>query len=312
VRGVGDKDETEWVAGTGFRLVQEDGILPLTPSRMPVLGREDEVRATGEVRGQDSVFTSPRDSRSPSAIRESVSGWLDGMISSYSQLAEIDNYTAMPVRKTPTKKTDGPSRTPSRNSRTKRNSRPSTPKILSQFDSSILPSYPPQSCPPQVMSPPLKSQLLFCSPFMPPTEKGRAFDPMPATETCASTKQATPVHSPIPLPLPFTTSPKTSPFLLLSEDLATYDVTSPYETDPQEPENAMSPSPRNMAMKHKRGTRQSACDGAMTKVNQIMLKGWSERDLDGAGCMSPTIFGAVPSGEEDTVFQNDVQQEGTK
>jgi len=313
VRGVGNMDETEWVAGTGFRLVQEDGIVPLTPSRMPVLGREGEVRATGEVRGQDSVFASPRDSRSPSAIRESVSGWLDEMASSYSQLAEIDNYTAMPVRKTPTKKFDGPSRTPSRNSRSKQNSRPSTPKILSQFDSSILPSYPPQ-----VMSPPLESQLLFCSPFTPPsisvpltprTEKGRAFDPMPATETCASTKQATPVHSPIPLPLSLITPPKTSPFRnLLSEDLAT----SPYETDPQELENATSPSPRSIAVKHKRGIRQSACDGAMTKVNQIMLKGWSERDLDGAGRMSPTIFGAVPGGEEDTVFQNDFQQEGTK
>jgi hypothetical protein len=262
VRGVGDKDETEWVAGTGFRLVQEDGILPLTPSRMPVLGREDEVSATREVGGQDSVFASPRDSRSPSAIRESVSGWLDGMISSHSQLAEVDKYTAMPVHKTPTKKTDGPSRTPSRNSRSKRDSRPSTPKFLPQFDSKILPSRPLQ-----VMPPPLESQLLSCSPFTPPSisvplapckEKGQAFNPMPATETCVSTNQTTPMHSSTPLPLPFATSPENSPFRnLLSEDLAIYNVASPHETDPQGPENAMSPSPRNMAMKHKRGTRHS-------------------------------------------------------
>lgn len=255
VRGVGDKDETEWVAGTGFRLVHEDAILPLTPSRMSPLGREDEVRATGEVRGQDSVFVSPRDSRSPSAIRESVSGWLDGMISSYSQLAEADKYKAMPIRKTPTKQMDGPS--PSRNSRTKRNSRPSTPKLLSQFDSSILPS-----CSLQAMSPPSESQLLFCSPFMPSSisaplaprkEKGRPFDPMPATETCLSTERAISVHSPTPLPLPFATSPETSPFRnFLNEDLAAYDVTrtSPHETGPQEPENPMAPSPHIVAMKY--------------------------------------------------------------
>ncbi|KIM87921.1 hypothetical protein PILCRDRAFT_3635 [Piloderma croceum F 1598] len=251
VRGVGEKDETEWVAGTGFRLVQEDAILPLTPSRMPVLGREDEVCVTGEVRGQDSVFVSPRDSRSPSAIRESVSGWLDGMISSHSQLAEVDKYTAMPVHKTPTKKTDGPS--PSRNSRSKRNSHRSTSKFLSQFDSSILPS-----CPLQVMPPPLESQVLSCSPFMPPSVSVPLAPPMPATETCVSTKQTTSVHLSTPLPLPFATSPETSPFRnLLSKDLAIYDATSPHDTDPQEPENAMSPSPRNMAMKHNRGIRHS-------------------------------------------------------
>ena len=311
VRGDGDKDETEWVAGTGFRLVQEDPDHLLTPSRNSVPGRrgQKEAEVDGAVRedrGQGSTFTAPRDSRSPFAIRESVSGSLVGM-DSRSRLAEVDKYTPLPVRKTPTKKTDGSSRTPSRrssNSRSRRNSRSSTPKILS-------------SCPLQVMSPPLESQLPFCSPFMPPSVtlvphkgKSRALDPIPST---ISTEKANKVHSPTPLPLPFASSLETSPFCnLLGKDPAIFhDVyaTSPCEADS---ENTMSPSPRNMALQHNRGTpaaRQSARHDALTKVDQIMLKGWNERDLKGAGgTASPTMFGAMPGGE----FQDDIQQKGRK
>jgi len=246
------------------------------------------------------------------------------MHSSNSQPVEIDKYTILPVRKTPTKRMDGP-RTPRRrssNSRSRQNSRPSTPKVLSRVDSSILPCSPPQ-----IMSPPLESQLLFCSPFIPPSvsmplvpHKGerQTLGPMPAAETQISDKTMNKVHSPTPLPLAFASSPETSPYRnLLGKGPPAYNdvsATSFRQADSlkhtgSRAEVNMKPSPpENVIPNRVRGTpaaRHSARQGALTKVDQIMLKGWSERGVGGTA--SPTMFGAVVAGEEHKVFRGDVQ-----
>jgi hypothetical protein len=194
--------------------------------------------------------------------------------------------------------------------------------ILSRVDSSILPSSPAQ-----IMSPPLESQLFFCSPFTPHSismplvpykGEGQASEPMLVTQTHPPDERNK-VLSPTPLPLPFASSPETSPYSnLLGKSPTAYDDVSvtPFgniETSNYAipAENTKSPLLPKVIPKGGRGTpaaRQLARHGALNKVDQIMLKGWSERDLAGAGgTSSPTMFGAVPGGEEDAVFQGGMQ-----
>ena len=309
VRVANDSTDTEWIAGSGFRLVQEDPDCYSTPSRSSLHrqghGRVEakEDAPIGKVPSQDNHFTPPRDGRLSTGIRGSVSGWLVGTRSLPSQPAEVDKYTILPIHKVPTKRTDGP-RTPSRKSSKSRNkiSRPSTPKVLSCVDPSILPSSPPQ-----IMSPPLESQLLFCSPFMPPsTSMTLVPDTMSAAETSPPSGKKPKVHSPRPLPLPFASSPDTSPYRnLLGKDPAVYDSgTPPRQASRHEGlEAEISASTHNAVTKGFQDTpaaRESACQGALTKVDQIMLKGWSDRGVGSAA--SPTMFGAMPDGGQGTVL----------
>lgn len=311
VRSVGDKDDTEWVAGSGFRLVQEDPDYCSTPSKMSIHRRghnqvKANMNAEGEVPGHDSVHSAPGNGRSPSVIRESVSGWLVGMDSLHPRPAEIDKYTILPVRKVPTKRTDGP-RIPIRRSsksRSRQNSRHSTAKILSRVDSSILPASPSQ-----IMSPPLDSQLLFCSPFIPPSSsmpaltsrKGDMQTYRPTTETRASDEKSNKVHSSTPLPLPFAASPDTSPYrdLLVGKGFVADEGVSFHQADRHtRPEAEINVRSDASAARH------AARQGAITKVDQIMLKGWSRRGV--AETASQTMFGAV-SGGENAMLQGGIQ-----
>lgn len=123
------------------------------------------------------------------------------------------------------------------------------------------------------------------------------------------------VHSPTPLPLPFASSPETSPYRnLLGKGPAAYDAVSvpsfrqaDMHIRSQAEVNIKPPPPENVISNRVRGThaaRHSARQGALTKVDQIMLKGWSERGVGGTA--SPTMFGAVVAGEEDKTFKGDV------
>jgi len=113
----GRKDETEWVAGSGFRIVEED----LEAIREQIRGgwgdEDDDL-------GRQIDFSS-----APSSPAKEEFTW-DGLVD--------DKYTALPVRKSPSKKGELGGRG------------------LPRVDSTLLPVSPPQ-----ITSPPLESSLCF-------------------------------------------------------------------------------------------------------------------------------------------------------
>ncbi|KAF7986929.1 hypothetical protein HWV62_12727 [Athelia sp. TMB] len=139
-----DEDARTWVAGSGFRMVEEEG---------------DE---DGEGKGGGSVILSA------AAIRASISAGLASLSPAKSS-AGGDAYTALPVRKTPTKRWDGPrsgESTPTAMRTRMRNSTPSTP---ARTRSPISPRRTPTRdrlplSPPLITSPPLEGQLCFTGP----------------------------------------------------------------------------------------------------------------------------------------------------
>ncbi|KAL0948260.1 hypothetical protein HGRIS_010856 [Hohenbuehelia grisea] len=110
-----DEPSTQWVAGSGFRIVEED--------------MKSLWGTVGEWASRQSSSIGARASSSDTKERKSLfSSWLG-------QTSNEDKYTPVPPRKSPTKA-----------QRTR----------LVRDDSSVLPTSPPQ-----VMSPPLESQLFF-------------------------------------------------------------------------------------------------------------------------------------------------------
>jgi len=108
--------------------------------------------------------------------------------------------------------------------------------------------------------------------------------------------------SPTPLPLPFALSPGSSPYrklLGLEPHENEHRVGSSYDylgvaQGSLPAEEYLMPSSYNVTPRHVRGTSAAASQGAFNRVDQIMLKSWSERDVSGMEAAAhPTMFGAV-------------------
>lgn len=154
------QDDTEWVAGRGFRLVEEGA--PCGPFSAQPLHVQAQEAALKEFPSQDKTQSMFADGRSSSAFRGPDNGWLFGVNPSTtinSLSLDIDRYTVLPVRKTKMIK-----------------SGMNTP-ILTKSDQSLkaTPFHRPHSSTVVPLSlrpslpPPLESQSQFCSPFIPPS-----------------------------------------------------------------------------------------------------------------------------------------------
>lgn len=208
------RDDKTWVQGSGFRLVEDDS----EETDIGVIA----VGHGGRVGG--SVILSA------AAIRASVSENLNFVNSNVSasptkRLKDLkedgnDSYTAMPVRKTPTKRWDGPrsgNNTPtSMGTPTKilesphrtclRRPTPSPTKLKSR---DMLPMSPPL-----ITSPPLESQLCFSSPrptFQPQSQDSHSQYRSDVTSTTGGMSLSIAAHdldaNPFPMPMPFANSP---------------------------------------------------------------------------------------------------------
>ena len=272
---VAANDVTQWVAGRGFRLVEEDP-------------------------GQGSTFPVADEGYSPIPLKGSVDEWLFGINSSNtpsSQSLDNDKYTILPVRKTPTKAKDMQSTPILSNIRQGSN----TPKLKmnplyhSRVDSSILPLSPPQ-----LLSPPLKSQLLFCSPFIPPSNSiplaPRIFRPQRQTLNDLGNARPAKETNDVPSPSPFASSPESSlyhesPFA--NERLTASFLGGEGRESVQARALPESPSSKDIISRRARGTSTAVRQSAYNKVDRIMLKSWSERDSSGMGAAHPTMSGAI-------------------
>ena len=254
--GVKGKDGgTEWVAGSGFRIVEEDV-------------------GAGERKG------------------DGVGG--------------KDRYTALPVRNG-RGRSASPVKGVSPGSRGGRR-----PGVLARFDSAVLPQSPPQ-----IMSPPLESQLCFTPTLGALTSRPPAsYTPTTPTRKVNGSdggrgRQGKKLHSAHPPPLPFPSSP--SPGANSKSPYRGRLVKSPAGT-PQKDLPTLPPSRRttgssssasssanlranNTSTNKGRGTpaqRYTARRAALQKVDEIVERSWSTRDLGPGGMrsLSPTGFGA--------------------
>ena len=217
-----EADQTEWAAGTVFRPAHEDA--DDTQNHLSRLSYYD-------------------DNQTPPATRPSASGQSPVADSpGFDEVEKPDIYTVLPKRitRTPTKTKDGPSTPmisrsnsrdnedfyfkttntptpkPRRKPSTQRTENGGTPLYHTPTHHPILPSSPPL-----ITSPPLESELLFCSPFLPPTELPSSRTP-PADPVGTRTKTPAPerqtkkvIYSPRPLPAPFASSPEFSSYRTL-------------------------------------------------------------------------------------------------
>lgn len=259
----------EWVEGSGFRIVEEH----LDKIR-------DQVRDGdwgNSMRRQQSPAAGPQTptkNRSSPTVRSP-----DGN----------DKYTALPVRKSPTKGRSPHISTPA-----------STPRRggICRVDSSILPMSPPQ-----ITSPPLESTLFFQSPPNSAQTGARRMiltTPKKATTTTASArsiKMANTLHSPTPprFPSPNEGSPYRNRLVKTTtqKDLP---LTPPRRSTPNS-----TPSSSEHRVLHATPTRRGtpaerfiARHGALNKVDQIVSRSWSQRDLTEVEkeVGSPNMFGA--------------------
>ena len=254
LRELGDgEDEAEWAGGTGFRLVYEDEDHDHSGNGALQRLIEDD----SQNRLSRLLFHS--DNRMPPATRPSIGGWPSVVNLSdnpeFEEVGKPDTYTALPKRitRTPTKTKDGPStpmisrsnskdnedfyfkatNTPTPKPRRKPNTRKSqdgsVPLYHTPTQHPILPSSPPL-----ITSPPLENELLFCSPFLPPTELPSSRTPpvnRTRTKTPAPEQQTKKViHSPQPLPAPFVSSPEFSPYRTLLGTNSSQDGEAPTVT----------------------------------------------------------------------------------
>jgi len=261
-----DVDETEWVAGSGFRIVEEH----LNAIREKVrMGDWEEDggggagvrKEKGTVFGKQSVTT--------------TGSWRD------------DKYTALPTRKSPSKA--GRPRLGS--SATSTSTASTTQNGLPRVDSSVLPFSPPR-----ITSPPLESNLLF-TPVLKQNDVmyGRGIR---GTSTSASkgtaltkTKTKRSIRS---------SSPSTNrPIKDLPRLPASTTSTPTRRVEAALESSAWKRTDNDgVTVAHGRGTpaqRHAAREGALTKVEEILGQSWSERELRGVERVkSPTMFGAVP------------------
>lgn len=266
-------DETEWVEGSGFRIVEEDLEAIRTQMKGSGWGRDDRNKGDGSSsrsglpstsKPGDSMFHWPLDDPSPAPVKD-------------------DKYTVLPLRKSPTKgKIPGRVRSGRTPISTRALASPS--KRLSRVDSSILPLSPPQ-----ITSPPLESKLFFTPTLQQQSaaihEDGKRMASKTATR--GPRKQGNKPKSPLPPHLPFPSSDDYRNRLLKSQTRT-----------PEKIKNVSNIHAPHHGGKEIRGARAperyTSRRDALSKVDQIVSQSWSERDLKGVGgATSPTMFGAV-------------------
>ena len=269
-------DETVWVPGSGFRIVEE---------RLEAI--REQIR-TGEWMDEDggpvgvgggTAQSSPSVWSATPVIGRGGSGGESGGYG--------DKYTPMPVRKSPSK--------------TKSNAglpilrKESTDTIfwngLSRVDSTVLPLSPPQ-----ILSPPLESRLMF-TPMLPPQSRSRSASVRGRGGRTQGQGQGIAMAG-TRGSVPSASSDRTNR-LIKTQTRGKVDGLPP--TPPRRmnlPSAATSRARRNEGTGNGRGKhgtpkeRYEARRGALTKVEEILAQSWSERDVR---VSSPTMFGAVVS-----------------
>ncbi|KAI0065078.1 hypothetical protein BV25DRAFT_1913719 [Artomyces pyxidatus] len=273
------KDETEWVAGSGFRIVEED---PDAPGAR-----------TTDITRQNSVWRTKDDLRSALDHKSSESwlAWTQSWSPASSYAPTEDKFTAIPPRKsTSDKKSVSASIGSPRSS-----SRPAP--SLAPSASSVLPTSPSQVAGPfgskLMFSPPLEST----NPLRLKSRKSAANSSKPAT---ARTTRKLHALSPPQLPLPTTAA--SSPYrnrLMKSPPPSTV----PDRASSTESDASSAPSfgaHRSPAQRH------AARSKALNKVEEILARSYSERDI--ATPSSPTMFGAVVPEDEDFSWAVGIEQ----
>ncbi|KAI0668221.1 hypothetical protein C8Q78DRAFT_980258 [Trametes maxima] len=299
-----------------------------TPSRRPTLSRNrsELVQSPPGFRlvvedPESGDLTSAPPSRSASPMKSPTKadgtgtwGWtLPWSSSPTKQRAGDDRFTALPVRRSLADKKSSPYSSPA-TSRTVSSvdvekALPEAPALppLSRVDSSLLPASPPM-----VTSPPLQSQLFFgavspdfgSSPSLnlrlpEPTEPDRI--PTPAVEHSSDKghKKLKTHRSPPSLPFPSTASSspfrgrlKKSPTKKVSQTMVSHSRPEPGRSDTADSTDAPKAGGRGTPAQ-----RHEARSAALSKVEEILSRSWSDRQLGGEGFPgSPTNFGAfLPS-----------------
>lgn len=292
-----ERDPTVWAPGGGFRIVQED---PEGWEDVPLQATAETPAAKdGENEGQGSWISLKN-------IALEVSKTLalaatPSRASSSSSREERDHYSPIPVRtkrermaspvsrtasllsspQTPRSRAASPSpsrrtphRTPTRNGK----------RTLARVDSVLPPT------PAVLMSPPLESKLFFSSPVCSPSSQGA----MTSRAYTAHCNSSSPTHTPTrklqttkkaPL-LPFPSTEGRSPYR------------GRLTKTPTKPAKVLSPTGQSTPALRRPTSpveRYKARHGALHKVEEILSRSWSERDVSGGIPQSPTMFGAIHS-----------------
>jgi hypothetical protein len=273
------RDEMEWVAGSGFRIIEErleemreevrtgrfgDGAGEMLPESVPLTSSSrsrSRVGPSGGTRGVERDTTWSGDKYTPAPIRTSPSKTSRSRVPSsrprqWRAGTSISVYTPGSMYTSISDEAFTSARTPSRPV--------SVPPSLPRVDSSILPRSPPQ-----ITSPPLDSKLLF-TPSLNSSESAYYFggrtsmpSPLPSsgsrnrigvgstgTNTMARGKTRTgTLHKPLP------------PIRDSDESGDGANVVARKKKTPAE--------------------RHAARQGALVKVEEILLRSWSEREIAG-------------------------------
>ncbi|KII84891.1 hypothetical protein PLICRDRAFT_57400 [Plicaturopsis crispa FD-325 SS-3] len=285
-----ENTSTAWIAGSGFRMVSED------PSQLPSLDRS-------------SFWGSPS--------KEKYIGW-----KSYgADEVEEDKFTPLPVRRarsrSPERPYSPPSRCPVSPSPQPRASANRYPNKLA-YTPSYVAALP--CSPPRITSPPLESKLFFTPTIPQGSVPSMVASPDPKKQPTSAKRSATKLKTSKPPPaLPYPAAakspPQHRPHYAKAADVKGSPLSPPRRGSPStrtpasgEPSFARatgSSSAKAQARKsvqpvsaqpsiNSRGTpaeRYTARMGALRKVDDIVERSWSGRDVGGA--RSPTLFGAA-------------------
>jgi len=226
------------------------------------------------------------------------------------KLSAGDKFTALPERKSrsPRSLSRSPSRSPS--SRV-----PDRPLRPPRIDSSVLPSSPRV-----LTSPPLEAQLFFgpvssllasglhSTVASGPTSSAATRDIPPGDPRQDEAQHHRRLHtSRQPSLLPFPSTPNNSPYHhRLTKKAPTPSVTAtPERPAPSVAQSSTTPTPMSSSSPSRSkgdrarspAERYTSRHDALNKVEEILAKSWSDRELRGGECPgSPTKFGAMPAG----------------
>lgn len=226
-----------------------------------------------------------------------------------------DRLTPLPSRRSTAEKRKTPTPSPTR-------SRPESSDAISTNVDLIRPAWPPQidssvlpSSPALLTSPPMEERLFFgpVSSYTPTSahhgirsDGGESQDMSPRVDR--QTRKTNKLHTNRSPPLlPFPSSNKDSPYRSRLTKKPGHakevDVTSHLSTDSV---NAMVDAREADSL----DGRHASCHGALNKVDEIIARSWSERELRGdPSTKSPTMFGALPVPERSPLSQQQWNQE---
>ncbi|TFK51360.1 hypothetical protein OE88DRAFT_1735272 [Heliocybe sulcata] len=259
-----ERDPTVWRPGGGFRIVQED---PEDWEDVPLRAARVSPETNGEEKGSWIRNIALDISKSLA-----LSAAPTRMTSVFSQEEEEDKYSPIPVR---TKRESRSPRSGSPPALSRRTTPQRTPtrsgkKRVARLDSVLPPT------PALLMSPPLESQLFFSSP------SSRNVD----TPRRATTRKLQINKTGSSLPFPSGSTEDGSPYR------------GRLTQAPTRPAKALSLSPTGHSRPTSPKERYKARHGALTKVDEILSRSWSDREMLGGVPQSPTMFGAIHSAAE--------------